>query len=319
MAVAGLEVEQRLPQVMQPDAVALLAILAQGMALAEAAHATARVLALDQLGDIYLPEPAPASADDQAQMRAIAPLYLAAQLEETELLSAVETLSGLAMSGALQVDLGPAAELIDIFWQQRNERFQLSERLAIFKRLFGVENTSDTVSATSGRAGFNEAFENLMIDFSESLYKLDEDSSGGNYGNLHSQNRLIAAARNLAENLLNRGGGMTAFAAKEILDTIQSAVRILQQPTVQQAFGRRSMWAAVRAISSRYLHLDHDTAAFVRRGKSGLVLLSWIADSLPHLGDTRRLITLDHPVRAAAAEWLEASLSIREAGADTGG
>ena len=112
---------------------------------------------------------------------------------------------------------------------------------------------------------------------------------------------------------------MTAFAAQEILKTIQAAVRILQQPNVQHAFGARSIWTAVHAIGSRYLHLDHDTSAFVARGKSGLVLLSWLADSLPHLNDTHPLITLDHPAIGAATEWLQASLAIREAGTETGG
>jgi len=318
MSVAVLEVEKRFPQVTLPDA-GLLATLAQGLALAEAAHASARVLALDQLGDIDLPDATPSSADDQAQIRAIAPLYLAAQLEETGLLPTVETLSGLAISGALQVDLGPAANLIKTFWQERNQRFHESERRDLFKRLFGDDQPEAGATSTSGEVASNTAFENLMIDLGESLYKLDENFSSANYGSPHNQNRLMAAARNLAENLLNRGGGMTAFAAQEILNTIQAAVQILQQPNVQHAFGTRSLWTAVHAIGSRYLHQDRDTSAFVARGKSGLVLLSWLADSLPHLNDLHPLITLDHPAIGAATEWLQASLAIREAGARTGG
>jgi len=318
MAVSVSEFAQKLPQFITA-ADELQGTLTQALALANRADACASVLALTELGDIELPETTPSSVEDQAQIRAIAPLYLAAQLEETGLLRAVETISGLAVSGAFQVDLGPAAPLIRSFWQQRNERFHENERRALFSRLFGAEQSQSISNAPNEQGLVNEAFENLMIDMAESLYKLDETANGASYGSLHSPNVLLAAVRRLAENLLNKGGGMTAFAAKEILDTIQAGVKILQQPPVQQTFGHRSLWGTVRAISSRYFHQNLETATHVTRGKSGLILLSWLADSLTHLGDRQPLATIDHPVIGAATEWLQASLAIRESGAPTGG
>ena len=315
-AAAVWEAQRTYPPAPVPDDASLLSALGHALALAD--HAQAVALALDQLGDIDLPDAVPASADDQSQIRAIAPLYLAAQLEEAALVPAVETLSGLAVSGGLPVDLGSAASLIESFWQQRNERFHENERRAFFARLFGADN-SESLSSAHGRPVVNAIFEDLMIDLCESLYKLDEQSIGGSYSGPHQQTRVLTAARNLAENLLNKGGGMTAFAAKEILSTIQSAVQILQQPAVQHAFGARSLWAAVRAVASRYLQTDPDTSAYVTRGKSGLILLSWLADSLPRLNGGQPLVTLDHPVIGAATEWLQASLSIHEATTQAGG
>src|SRR5436853_3512114 len=289
------------------DAASLLATLEHASALVETAHSRAQALALDVLGDINLPDAMPATADDQALIRAIAPLYLASQLEEATLVPAVETLSALAVSGGLPVDLGPAAHLIESFWQQRNERFHENERRAFYARLFGADHLETLSGAQTGRQALNAAFEDLMINLCEALYKLDEQSIGANYASPHAQVRVLTAARNLAENLLNKGGGMTAFAAKEILDVIRTAVQIFQQPGVQHAFGARSLWTAVRAVASRYLHLNPDTSSYVTRGKSGLILLSWLADSLPHLNDGQPLVTLDHPVIGAAAEWLQAS------------
>ena len=319
MAVSVSEFARRFPPVIPAAAEDLQATLTQALALANWADAWATVLALTELGDIDLPDTTPSSAEDQAQIRAIAPLYLAAQLEEAGLLRAVETISGLAVSGAFQVDLGPAAGLIQNFWQQRHERFHENERRALFARLFGADQSQSLANAPNQHEMVNEAFENLMIDVAESLYKLDENTIGATYGSPHSQNVLLMAVRSLAENLLNTGGGMTAFAAKEILNTIQAAARILQQPPVQHAFGSRSLWSAVRAIGSRYLHQDLETSIYARRGGSGLKILSWVADSLPHLVDGQPLATVDHPVVEAATEWLQASLSIREAGAQTGG
>ena len=64
-------------------------------------------LALDDYGDIDLPR-APGSADDQAQLRALATLYLASELEAAGLIPAVETLVRLARAAALPGDLGDA-------------------------------------------------------------------------------------------------------------------------------------------------------------------------------------------------------------------
>jgi hypothetical protein len=296
------------------DTTGLLAALAQACALAEQAHSQAVTLALDGLGDIVLPSVVAATADDQALIRAVAPLYLAAQLEEAALVPAVETLSGLAISGGLPVDLGPAAGLIQSFWQQRNERFHENERRAFFARLFGADDPNRLSGVQGNQPILNAAFENLMIDLSESLYKLDDEPLDSNSASLQGNTRVLMAARNLAENILNKGVGMTTFAAREILSTIANAVHILQQPSVQHAVGAHSLWTAVDAVASRYLHIHPDTSAYVMRGKAGLIVLSWLADSLPRLNDGEVLVTLNHPVIGAATEWLQASLTIREAG-----
>src|SRR5205085_5071777 len=141
-------------------------------------------------------------------------------------------------------------------------------------RLFGADQPAEMPGARGRGQTPNAAFEDLMISLCESLYKLDEQAIGGNYGSPQAQVRILTAARGLAENLLNKGVGMAAFAAKEIIDTIQMAVQILQQPGVQHAFGAHSLWTAVRAVASRYLHLNPDTATYVTRGKSGLIILS---------------------------------------------
>lgn len=298
----------------QPDeSAALLAALGQATALAQRAHSSAVSLALEEYGDIDLPGLTPATAEDQAQLRSIAPLYLAAQLEESQLLPVVETLTALAVSGGLSFDLGPAASPIEAFWRERNDRFQESERRAIFGRLFGADDFTNAALESS----LNQGFESLMIDLCESLYKLDEESFNEMSASPHAHFRVLVAARNITDNLLTRSGGITAFAAKEILTTIQAAVQILQQQSIQRGFGVRSLWPLVRAIASRYLQTRPNTSIYVTRGKAGLTILSWLADSLPQLGEGGRLLTLEHPVIGSATEWLQASLTVREA--QTGG
>jgi hypothetical protein len=295
-----------------PDMPSLVAALERALALVN--DAGTRGLGLAELAAIDLPDTTPASADDQAHIRSIASLYLAAQLEDAHLLPAVELLAGLAVSGGLPADLGPAAPLIAAFWRGRSERFHESERRAFFARLFGAEEPDTGADLHGERAPHSAVFELLMIDLCESLYKLDDAAIGGGSTSPLAQSRVRTTARSLVASLLAKSGGMTAFAARDILATVQSAVHILQQATVQRAFGSQSLWGAVRAVSSRYLHVDADIQAHVTRGKAGLTVLAWLADALPALDDAGPLLTLDHPVIAAATDWLQASLAIREAG-----
>jgi hypothetical protein len=290
----------------------LLAAVAQAQALISLARARAFALPLDVLGDIDLPPVAPATADDQAQVRSIGPLYLASQLEHARLLPTVESLSSLAVSGGLPADLGQTTGEIALFWRGRNERFQETERRAFFARLFGADDPDETGGESRT---VNAGFENCMIDLCEALYKLDEDNvadTGRPSG--HAVARLTAAATNLAGNVLHHAGGMTAFAAEEILKTVQAAIHILQQLAARHVFAARSLWDVVRTFSARYGTGEPDIANYVTRGKSGLIVLSWLADALPGAAASRPIpITFDHPVIGAAADWLQASLAIRQA------
>src|SRR5688572_3949795 len=111
-------------------------LLAQAAALLVQAKARSFAFSLNQWGDLELLE-AVVTADDQAQIRAMAPVYLAAQLEAAGLIPAVEVLSGLAITGGLKAQLGPAADKIASFWQLRKERFSEDERRSMFGQLFG--------------------------------------------------------------------------------------------------------------------------------------------------------------------------------------
>jgi hypothetical protein len=60
-----------------------------------------------------------------------------------------------------------------------------------------------------------------------------------------------------------------------------------------------------------------DPRLFVRRGRAGMTVLSWLADAGPHLENSAvLLVSLDHPVIQVAVDWMEAALAIGEASGD---
>lgn len=262
------------------------------------ASAASFAIALDQIG-IELP-PLHAAQIDQAQLRAIASLYLASEMENVGLIPAVETLAGLVRSGALDVDVGAATPLLVSFWQERNQRASRDERQACFGGLF---------DSGIGR----DSFADTMLALCEALYKLDENAVNANYGGTSQQTRVRAAGGAVLARLLASAGGITVFLAQEILQSLQEAIAILKQPSLLAALGARDVWAAVARID-RMAHQPHREARlYVQRGRAGMTVLTWLADAAPLLNrPSNALVKLDHPVIGAALDWMQAALAIEE-------
>ena len=264
--------------------------------------AQAFAVGLDELGSLDLP-PTMHGSIDQAQLRAIASLYLAADLEAAGVVPVVETLAGLSRggSGGLSIDLGGAAPLVAAFWQGRSDRATADERSQTFDRLFG------------------EAFEDAMIEVCEALYKLDELPTNANYGGLAQQTRARVAATKLAAKLADAGGGITVFIAEQILASLKAALAILGHPDLRGAFGARDVWGTIAGIDRMTRTRRSDPRLYVRRGRAGMTVLAWLADAAPHLENAAQLlVALDHPVIPAAVDWLESALAIGESDAPAG-
>lgn len=241
---------------------------------------------------------------DQAILRAIAPLYLASELEQAGLLPVVEALAGLFASGAIEADLGPVSESLIVFWRGRHERFTAKERDAFFARLFG--SGSAELALEGAR---NAEFEDLMIGLCDELYQLDPDERFP-ASIPPSEARLRAAANMLIGNLIPRGGGIAAFAARDILTATKQALDILKNPLIQRAAGANSAWQAVETFARRYLRKQGPVAAHVTRAREGQAVLAWLADVAAQLSEGVRLIRGGEPVIAAARAWMEASLAL---------
>ncbi len=265
------------------------------------ASAASFALAFDQIG-IELP-PLQAAQIDQAQLRAIASLYLASEMENVGLIPAVETLAGLVRSGAFGVDVGAATPLLLNFWQNRNQRASRDEREHCFGGLFGEG---------AGR----DSFIDTMLALCEALYKLDENASNANYGGMSQQMRVRSAASRVLGTLLASAGGITVFLAQEILQSLREAIAILKQPNLLAALGGRDVWTAVERID-RLAHTPRRNARlYVQRGRAGMTVLTWLAEAAPLLDkQSNALVKLDHPVIGAALDWMQAALAIEESGA----
>jgi len=264
-------------------------------------------VSLEDLDAVNLPPVTPVDID-QAQLRAIASLYLASELENAGIIPAAEALTRLAISSSLNVDLGDAAALIQAFWRERNSRASDSERMGFFATLFG---TSDGAADSVPRR--NVDFEDLLIDLCEALYKLDEQASNPSWGSVAQQTRVRSASQRILNNLLRVSGGITVFMGREILALVRETLSIMGHSAVKADFRARSVWDVIDEIDRRMRKPLREHGLFLRRGQAGMTILSWLADAAPLLSANTPLVGLDHPVIPAAVDWLEASLSLGQA------
>ena len=303
---------RRLAPPAAPQAVAhadaeIARLVAEANSHAAAAFASAFAVGLDVLGDITLP-PGTETEVDRTQMRALGSLYLAADMEPARIIVSVETLAALAATGAISVDLGPAAPLLHEFWRGRNERIDAAERAAYFGRLFGASYGPIPADGVA-----NSEFEPLMLQLCEALYRLDELAADPIYGGIAQQTRVRAAARNLLSNLVMAGGGMTAFLAAEIMRALKDALPILTHPHLRGVFMARDIWGVVAAVNRLARVRMGDPRVFVRRGRAGMTIIVWLAEAAEALRQYGKpLARLDHPVIPAAVDWLQSSLTISE-------
>lgn len=254
----------------------------------------AHALLLGELGDIELPEAAHA---DAMQLRACASLYLASSLEAAGLVQAAEDFVALVRSGAIPGDLGEAAPRVDAFWKSRQQRIGEAERLSLFGRLFGTATGPQDMEA-----GVNSEFDERLLDLCDAIMKAVD---GG------SQGRVRSEGMRLAENIAGAANDMVVMAARDIVDALGQAVAILNHRNVLAMLGARTLWDAVAAIDRRFRRPARPTLSHLRRGRAGMAVLAWLADTVDRLGNgAGPVVTASDKVLDAAIEWVDETLSL---------
>lgn len=255
-----------------------------------------------------LPLPSAGGHADRPLLRALAPLYLASELESVGLLPAAEELAALWASGALPLTEPEIGAPIASFWRSRHERFSESERQALFARAFGA----GVGPVLAEKSPANQDFLLRMLDLAEAL--TDPSDRTGN-GGPAVEVGVRLRARLLVENLVRHGNGFVLYAAGDILAAVRTAIDILKSLAASHLWGSRDIWGLVRAYHQRRPGAMVPLDGHVRRGQAGMTLIGWLGDVLPTLGAlSQPLVPPPSQVAAAAAVWIQTSLLIEGEG-----
>jgi hypothetical protein len=241
----------------------------------------------EALGVIDLP-PLDGARLQPEQIRIAAVLFWAREVEAAGVLRFCEALAqGMAL-GRLGLPLERAAQELMVFHRARQNRLNPGERSAIFARMFDAGTGSES------------GFEPLLAGLIEALVAIHRQPAGTS--TTPGSVRAAAAGRALAELLAERAVGLAAFAARDIVDQIRWALRLLQHPEIERALGGGGLVPMLRRHGPLVLGEALDPSPHLSRAGAGLHLLTWIADRVPELETGSLRLTTNEPALAYAEE-----------------
>ncbi|HET6762663.1 MAG TPA: hypothetical protein VFH27_03300 [Longimicrobiaceae bacterium] len=259
--------------------------------LARHMEAVGRCYGPAALGVIDLP-PLTGGRLVDAQVRVGGVLYWAAELEAAGLLPLVEALAEGVATGAVMEPLGAAVHDLVLVWRARDHHLGGAERRALFVRLLG-----------DGAAG--QAVEPLLAALVEALMaigraRLDVGTAG-------LEAHAVAQAQELGALLSARGVGMAAFAARDVVAQVRTALGILRNADVARAMGGGGPWTIVTRQAPRFLGRAVDVDRHLGRAQAGMRIIGWIADEAPRLDAGTVRIARGAPVIRDAETWSAAA------------
>ena len=245
------------------------------------------------LGVIDLP-PLRSGALIGAQIRVVATLYWARELEEAGILPFVESIAQGVMSGTWLAPIGAAIHPLVAFARRREQRFTRPERLALFDRLFGA-------AAEDGAADFD----GLLRSFAEALSAIGREPA--DQAIAHLEARASEMGRAVGATATAGGVGVAGFAARDIVEQIRTALGLLQHPDLSRALGGGGPWQMLMRHGPSVLGRPLDVMRRLSRARAGLALIDWIAREADAIDRGRARIMRQAPIVSAAETWLAAS------------
>jgi hypothetical protein len=224
-----------------------------------------------------------------SQIRVVATLYWAREIEQAGVLPFVEALADAVVNGTWLMPLGAAIHPLVALRRRREQRFTRVERQALFDRLFG---------GASGGADFDQSLK-VLADALSAIGRAPADQ-----GIAHLEARAAETARMVGAAASAGGVGVAAFAARDIVDQIRTALSILQHPDLVRALGGGGPWQIVARHAQMALGRTPDVTRSLSRARAGLSLIEWVAREADGLEHGRARLARNAPVVAAAETWL---------------
>jgi hypothetical protein len=240
-----------------------------------------RRLGAGALDVIDLP-PLTGGAIEPGQLRAVAALFWAMEVDEAGVIDVADALAEGLRVGRVAIDPGRAAPLLFDWHRQRERRLTADERHAIYERLFGSDDVRGQLDQ--------------LIALLAAVYTLEGPTP-------HLLAEISVAAEQLATSLSARSAGITAFAAREIVETIRSALAILESRDVLAAFGQRSVEGLLVSQGPALVGRALDPMTCFDRARAGQQILSWLADVGASVEGGRVTVTPADAVVHAATGW----------------
>jgi hypothetical protein len=185
-------------------------------------------------------------------IRAVALLYAAVNLEEMRMFHVVDRITEIFNNGQLPVGFDAGGRALDTYYFDREDRLNEAERRMTYSRVLGTPG-----GMISKEVQPNTQFDSLWIRFLSSLAEFDRQQRVDEIiatRTVRPQNLtgeyVRKAGRDLAANVSLYGWGGTHFAARRLNGQIATSLDILNQPSIQKAYGVTNPYQLIERVAA---------------------------------------------------------------------
>jgi hypothetical protein len=241
------------------------------------------------------------------RIQAVADLYYLYQHERVGIFSAVLKLQELFRAGTVRLSHGPGALGLYRYDRRRVLRYTQIDRLQAYRRVFGYTTTPPAAGAHS-----NDRFHALFVHFVTQVAEFYRDkrvsevirprANDPSFGSIAIVRR---AGLDLRNNVKHASYGHVAVLRIEMLQLLDEAFTLLNQPDVRNLFGAENAWDVVEEVMRQYLGRPQINASQRNRmAVAGRDILIWL--SQPHILNTTRaeFEALLVDIADRAEEWM---------------
>jgi hypothetical protein len=217
-------------------------------------------------------------------VRALAVVYAAAQLEYIKLFAVADAIAEQVAAGLVPLSQGPAGDAAEGYFKSAAERLTEAERRGLYARSFGPP-----LGPTS-EPDANTTFSDRWCRFVTEAGGFPCESGGDE--RRAAARRTFESARDLAINLSPRGDAGARFAADQLQSTLQAMVTLVSRPEILKAYGARDPAVLIERVSALHLGAAISTARGWGLAVSGAAIIDWLADRAASLAPPGRALDL---------------------------
>jgi len=236
-------------------------------------------------------------------VRALAVVYFASQLEEMKVFAAADRVSDAFASGRLPITRGADASSAARPAPRRGSLPE-PERRALYASTIGANNRE---------------FDALMARWIGAVATFDRvpPAPGSPEPTRASIEQVRRASKDLAENLSLHGYGAALHAAELLRAQISDALGLLSRPDVMSAFDAADEWAVIERVSAESLGGAPNSVKHRTLGTTGAHLLSLLADWSALTDSGLQAVLAGQPTIASLARaWASVADPVRSTSAN---
>lgn len=211
-------------------------------------------------------------------IKAVSMIYASYQLDVgMRMIDVVDRINEIFHNGQLPIGFDAAGKALDDYNWSAEDRMNPAIRRAHYSRVLGSSGGDVSKDVQP-----NTNFESLFIRFLSSLAEYERQQRVADLvANIRPQNLaseyVRKAGRDLAANLSLYGWAATQFAARRLRGHIEVALGILNQPTVQSAYGATNLYQVIERVSSSEFNMTPNIVKYRTMAESGKELIDLIA------------------------------------------